>query len=44
MPLPDKKLNEKLDDYLQRCVPVEVRAGKSTKQASAICAIKWKNS
>lgn len=44
MPLPEKKPYEKLDDYLKRCIPVELEAGKSRKQAAAICAVKYKNS
>lgn len=43
MPLPTPKRTEKLDDYLQRCIPVEVEAGKSRKQAAAICAATWSN-
>lgn len=42
MPLPTKKPYEKLDQYLQRCIPVEVAAGKSRAQAAAICTANYK--
>ena len=35
---------EKLEDYLQRCIPVEVAAGKDNKQAAAICVTKYRES
>lgn len=38
MPLPNKKPYEKKADYLARCIPVEVQAGKTRAQAAAICA------
>jgi len=37
MPLPSKKPYEKRDKYLARCIPVEIKAGKTRAQAAAIC-------
>jgi hypothetical protein len=37
MPLPDKKPFERRDQYLKRCIPVEIQAGKTRAQAAAIC-------
>jgi len=37
MPLPNKKPYERRADYLQRCIPVEIKAGKTRAQAAAIC-------
>lgn len=42
MPLPKKKPYEKLDEYLKRCVPVEVKAGKDRRQAAAICVANYR--
>lgn len=42
MPLPEKKPYERLGDYLQRCIPVEIEAGKDRAQAAAICTAEWK--
>ena len=44
MPLPDKKPFERLDQYLTRCIPTEIEAGKDRGQAAAICTAHWKNS
>ena len=41
MPLPSKKPYEKKVDYLKRCIPVEVKAGKSQAQAAAICSASY---
>ena len=38
MPLPEPKPFERLDSYLNRCIPVEIEAGKERGQAAAICA------
>ncbi len=42
MPLPDKKPYERLDQYLQRCIPTEIEAGKSRAQSAAICTAHYK--
>ena len=44
MPLPEKKPYERLDQYLQRCIPTEIEAGKSKAQAAAICTANFKDS
>jgi len=44
MPLPEKKPYERLDQYLQRCIPTELDAGKSRAQAAAICTANFKDS
>ena len=41
MPLPKIKKDEKKQDYLKRCIPVELKAGKSTNQAIAICSSEY---
>ena len=38
MPLPEVKPFERLDAYLNRCIPTEIAAGKDRAQAAAICA------
>ena len=43
MPLTTKKPYERLDQYLQRCVPTEIDAGKSKAQATAICIANFKD-
>lgn len=42
MPLPTVKPYERLDQYLSRCIPVEIEAGKPRGQAAAICAAYYK--
>ncbi len=42
MPLPEVKPYERLDQYLNRCVPIEIEAGKSRAQAAAICSTHYK--
>ena len=42
MPLPTVKPFERLDAYLNRCIPVEVEAGKDRAQAAAICTTHYK--
>lgn len=44
MPLPTPKPFEKLDKYLDRCIPVEIEAGKSRAQAAAICSTNFLSS
>jgi len=44
MPLPTPKPFEKLDKYLNRCIPVEIEAGKSQSQAAAICRTNYLSS
>ena len=41
MPLPKKKKGEKKQDYLKRCIPVEIKAGKGMSQAIAICSSEY---
>ena len=42
MPLPTVKPFERLDQYLNRCIPVEIEAGKDRAQAAAICSTQYK--
>ena len=42
MPLPEVKPFERLDQYLNRCIPVEIDAGKDRAQAAAICTVYYK--
>ena len=42
MPLPEVKPFERLDQYLNRCIPVEIEAGKDRAQAAAICSTHYK--
>jgi len=42
MPLPEPKPYERLDQYLSRCIPVEMEAGKDRGQAAAICSTHYK--
>ena len=42
MPLPTVKPFERLDQYLNRCIPVEIEAGKDRAVAAAICASHYK--
>ena len=42
MPLPEKKPFERLDQYLNRCIPVEISAGKDRATAAAICSTHYK--
>jgi hypothetical protein len=44
MPLPTPKPFERLDKYLNRCIPVEIEAGKERSQAAAICRTNYLNS
>ena len=44
MPLPEPKPYERLDQYLSRCIPVEMEAGKDRGQAAAICVTNFKDS
>ena len=44
MPLPTPKPFEKLDKYLERCIPVEIEAGKSQAQAETICSTNFLSS
>tara|TARA_R110000803_G_scaffold97728_1_gene165833 strand:- start:584 stop:721 length:138 start_codon:yes stop_codon:yes gene_type:complete len=44
MPLPTPKPFERLDAYLNRCIPVEIEAGKSQSQAAAICSTNYTSS
>ena len=37
MPLDPPKAGESREDYLKYCIPIEVGAGKSVEQSSAIC-------
>lgn len=37
MPLPKVKEGEQAVDYLKRCIPIEVEAGKRPDEAAAIC-------
>ena len=37
MPIPKPTATETRAEFLQRCIPVEVKAGKSRAQAAAIC-------
>jgi len=41
MPLPNKKSYERLDQYLNRCIPVELEAGKTRAAAAAICTTNY---
>lgn len=42
MPIkPNKK--ERKQDFISRCIAVEVNAGKEQDQAAAICYTAWKN-
>jgi len=41
MPLPKVKPSEKKKDYLKRCIPVEIKAGKAPNQALAICSSEY---
>ena len=41
MPI-DKKPNESREEFMARCIPIEIRAGKDQDQAIAICASKFK--
>jgi len=43
MPLPKPRPYERQDDYLQRCIPTEIDAGKSRAQATAICIANYKD-
>jgi len=42
MPLPEPKPYERLDQYLSRCIPVEMEAGKDRGVAAAICSTHYK--
>ena len=42
MPLPEPRPFERQDKYLERCIPVEIEAGKSRAQATAICIANYK--
>ncbi len=44
MPLPEVKPYERQIDYLNRCVPIEIEAGKTQAQAAAICYATWRDS
>ena len=37
MPLPTLQEGESRNEYLKRCIPVEIEAGKEQSQAAAIC-------
>tara|TARA_R110000803_G_scaffold204088_1_gene269917 strand:- start:414 stop:590 length:177 start_codon:yes stop_codon:yes gene_type:complete len=41
LPLPNKKPYEKLAQYLNRCIPVEISAGKTRAAAAAICTTNY---
>ena len=38
MPVDKPKPGESRDNYLQYCIPIEIKSGKSVEQATAICA------
>ncbi len=40
MPI-DKKPGESKDDFISRCIGIEINAGKEPDQAAAICYAKW---
>jgi len=42
MPLPKVKPFERLDQYLNRCIPTEIEAGKDRAQSAAICTTHYK--
>ena len=42
MPLPTVKPFERLDQYLNRCIPTEIAYGKDRAQAAAICSTHYK--
>lgn len=42
MPI-DKKPGESKDDFISRCISIEVKDGKPQNQAVAICISKWQN-
>lgn len=42
MPIKPKN-RERKEDFIARCVPIEVNAGKEQDQAVAICYSAWKN-
>jgi len=44
MPLPEVKPYERQIDYLNRCIPVEIAAGKDRAQAAATCITHYTNS
>lgn len=43
MPLPEVKPYERAIDYLNRCIPKEIEAGKNRGQAAAICYAAWRD-
>lgn len=40
MPI-DRKPNETREEFMSRCIPMEIKAGKERDQAIAICASKY---
>jgi len=39
----EPKANESKEEFISRCIGVEIEAGKDQEQASAICYSKWEN-
>lgn len=37
------KRGETQDDFLERCIPIEISYGKSSEMATAICYSVWEN-
>jgi hypothetical protein len=42
MPIDPPKSGESIEDYLNYCIPEEIKAGKPQDQATAICYNKWR--
>jgi len=43
MPVDKPKAGETREEYLEYCIPVEIKAGKDQDQAVAICNSMWEN-
>ena len=43
MPVLKVKQNENREDYIKRCMPIEINSGKDTKQSFAICNSEYDN-
>ena len=43
MPVDKPKAGETREEYLEYCIPVEIKSGKDQDQAVAICKSMWEN-
>ena len=43
MPVDKPKAGETREEYLEYCIPVEIKSGKDQDQAVAICNSMWEN-